>query len=205
MLHAWHYLNRPRADGPHDVLDVKATVDLTAQQGFFLYPVYQPAERNGADLLLIVDRNGSMVPFHRFTHELIETAHDGGIFRRIDIVYIHNVPTERVYRDPYLTMPVAVEQTLAGCTQQTSALVISDAGAARGHRRLERIRATALFLSRLKQCTSLIAWLNPMPEERWPRTSAQIIAHMVPMFPMQPDGMFGAVDAIRRQASHHAD
>lgn len=205
MAQAWRQLGRRPHAVSRDVLDIKATVDQTARQGFFLYPVYTSEQGNDTDLLLLVDRGGSMVPFHRFAHELVTTAHEEGHFRRLSALYFHNVPSERAYRDPYVTMPVVLDRVLADCTPETAVLVISDAGAARGHRRLERVRATALFLSRVKQRTSLIAWLNPMPRERWPGTSAQIIAHMAPMFPMHPDGMFDAINTMRGQVSRRAD
>jgi uncharacterized protein len=205
MAQAWRQLSRRPHAVARDVLDIKATVDQTARQGFFLSPVYTPEQGNDTDLLLLVDRGGSMVPFHRFAHELVATAHEEGHFRRLSALYFHNVPSERAYRDPYVTMPVVLDRVLADCTPETAVLVISDAGAARGHRRLERVRATALFLSRVKQRTSLIAWLNPMPQGRWPGTSAQIIAHMAPMFPMHPDGMFDAINTMRGQVSRRAD
>ncbi len=62
MAYAWRYLRRPIADGPEDVPDVEATVARAAQQGFFLAPVYRRRERNHAQLLLLIDQGGSMVP-----------------------------------------------------------------------------------------------------------------------------------------------
>jgi len=55
----------------------------------------------------------------------------------------------------------------------------------------------ALF--HFKQHTSLIAWLNPMPQERWSGTSAQIISPLTPMFQMDFDGFNNAIDVVRGQ------
>ena len=163
MAYTWRYLRRPMADGPADVLDVEATVEQATRQGFFLAPVYRRREVNHACLLLLIDQDGSMTPFHRFNRDLVETVEEDSTLSEIQIYYFHNVPTDRVYRDSHLTQPVSTEQVLAGCDLDTSVLIVSDAGAARGDRRMERIRATIEFLVKLKQQTSLIGWLNPMP------------------------------------------
>lgn len=204
MAYAWRYLRRPIADGPEDVLDVEATVERVVQQGFFLSPVYRHRERNHAHLLLLIDQGGSMVPMHRFSRDLIETAqpeNSGLVY--MDALYFHNVPGEYLYADPYLTKSVSRAEVFAHCSSDTSVLVVSDAGAARGHRSLQRIQATTETLFHLKQHTSLIAWLNPMPQERWSGSSAQIIAHLIPMRQMDLDGFNNAIDVVRGQPFHH--
>jgi len=178
--------------------------EQTARQGFFLYPVYDRRQRNYAHLVLLIDQGGSMVPFHRFTRDLVETARDEQESQiwQVELAYFQNVPPPHVFRDPHLTEPLPLEHVLAGFTADTSVLLVSDAGAARGYRRNERIRATAEFLVRLKRWTTLIAWLNPMPQSRWASTSAQFIARLVPMFQMDRDGFSNAINALRGQLPH---
>lgn len=201
MVYAWRYLRRPLADGPQDVLDIAATVEQTTQHGLFLGPVYRRRERNHAHLLLLIDQNGSMVPFHRFTRDLVETACHESTIEQVDGYYFHNVLAESVYTDPHMTEPVKLAHVLAHCTTDTSVLLVSDAGAARGYRRLERIRATSTVLRQVERSTPLVAWLNPMPEERWSGSSAQIIANLLHgrMFQMDPDGFSRAIDVVRGQ------
>jgi hypothetical protein len=42
-----------------------------------------------------------------------------------------------------------------------------------------------------------------MPEDRWQATSAHMISAAVSMFPMEPWGFTGAIDAARGQLSHY--
>jgi uncharacterized protein with von Willebrand factor type A (vWA) domain len=202
MIYNWRYLRRLVADGAPDVLDVEATVKRAARQGFFLAPVYRRQERNDARLLLFVDQNGSMMPLHRFTRDLVETAQFESSLPQAMVFYFHNTPAEAVYRDVYLTDKVPLPQALANCDSDTSVLIVSDAGAARGHRRLERIQATVEFLVSLKQYTTLVAWLNPMPIDRWIGSSAEIIATLVKMYPMDNEGLNQAIDIVRGQFLH---
>src|ERR1051325_4294114 len=87
MSYIWRYLRRPLHDGPADVLDVQATVEKTARQGFFLAPAYRRRTRNYAHLILLIDQGGSMVPFHRFTRDLIETAQDESNIGHVAVFY----------------------------------------------------------------------------------------------------------------------
>lgn len=201
LSYLWRYLRRPVADGPADVLNLTATVQQVSQQGFFLAPVYCRRETNHAHLFLLIDQEGSMTPFHRFTRDLVETAQEDSFLQmeNIHVYYFHNVPSTHVYADAHLTRPVPLPGVLASCDSETSVLIVSDAGAARGYWRMERIRATTSFLVQLKQRTSLISWLNPMPRERWVSTSAEMIAHLVPMELMDEDGMGNAIDVVRGQ------
>jgi uncharacterized protein len=200
MAYGWRQLRRPLADGPADVLDVETTVARAARQGFFLAPVYGRRERNHAHLLLLIDQGGSMTPLHRFSRDLVETACAAqSTLARVEVVYFHNVPGEYVYDDPHLTYPRPRDDALAGCRDDTSVLIVSDAGAVRGRREQARIRATTAVLFRLKQITPLLAWLNPMPQTRWPGTSAQIIKRLVPMYQMDWDGFSSAIDLLRGQ------
>jgi uncharacterized protein len=201
MVYNWRYLRRLVADGPLDVLDVDATIEQTTRQGFYLAPVYRRREQNHAHLLLLVDQNGSMTPVHRFSRDLVETArYEGGLApENVNVFYFHNVPAASVYKDIYLTEPIELKTVLASCDNETSVLIVSDAGAARGYRKLERIRATTSCLFQLKRHTTLIAWLNPMPEERWIGSSAEIIANLVLMYEMDKDGLSKAIDIVRGQ------
>jgi uncharacterized protein with von Willebrand factor type A (vWA) domain len=199
MSYTWRYLRRMLPDGPADVVDVQATVERAARQGFYLAPIFRRRQLNHANLILLLDQNGSMVPFHRFTRDVSETATRESAIAQVEIYYFHIVIGEHLYRDPYLTEPINWDVAMARCDGETSVLIVSDAGAARGFRRLPRIRATADFLARMRQHTVLTAWLNPLPDTRWTDTSAAVISQFVKMYQMDPDGFSSAIDVVRGQ------
>jgi len=208
MIYGWRHLSQLVADGPPNVLDVKATIEQVTQQGFYLAPVYRRQMSNHAHLLLLIDQNGSMTPLHRFTRELMETATNKSSDlqpEKVNVYYFHNIPGNFVYQDLYLTKPISLDEILANCDNGTSMLIVSDAGAARGYRKLRRIRATTSFLFQLKRYSSLIAWLNPMPKDRWIGSSAEIIAYLVPMYYMDKDGLSNAIDILRGQSLSSLD
>lgn len=199
LSYSWRYLRRNIPEGPAEVVDVSATVSMNAQQGFYLEPVMEQRSYNRAQLVLFIDQNGSMMPIHQFTREIVETAlYESGLTKgQVTVCYFQNVPVDYVYKDIFLTEPMALETVLDACSSDTSVLIVSDAGAARGYRRLERIRSTTRFLRRLRQTTQLCAWLNPVPRERWEGSSAEMMANLVSMFQMDDDGLSNAIDVVR--------
>jgi uncharacterized protein len=197
LAYGWRVLRRFKADGVLDVVDVMATVEQTARQGFYVAPVLQRRLVNQARLLLLIDREGSMVPFHRFSQEVVQTAQEDYDVAAIKVAYFHNILYEYVYEDEHMTQPIELEHLLEWCNQETIVLIVSDGGAARRNRRLERITAVTKFLANLRAHTSLISWLNPVPQERWEGTSAEILAYAVPMVAMTNDGFQQAINLVR--------
>ena len=198
MVYSWRYLRRPIADGTRDVLDIKMTVEEATKQGFFLQPVYCRREKNHAHLLILVDQEGSMTPFHHFSQDLVETAQYESSIEKVDVAYFHNLPAQYIYRDRFLTDKIAFLTVLSQCDSETRVLIVSDAGAARGYRHRERVSATTEVIWEIQQHTNLIAWLNPVPKLRWNSTTAKIIAHLVPMFSMNQEGLIQAISTLQR-------
>lgn len=210
MEYGWEYLRRPREDGPATILDIKATVERAARQGYVLDPVYRQETRNHSHLVLMVDRKGSMMPFHPLARDVVETARGAekeDKIGRLDVVYFSNAATDHhLFRDERLSQrlktgdrPATLEETLARCRRDTRIMIVSDAGAARGRRSLERIEATDDMIFHIRQKSRFIAWLNPMPEPRWKSTSAKVIAEIAPMFEMTRLGFHDAIRALRGQ------
>ncbi len=199
MLYGWRRLRRMQADGALTIFDLPETVERVARQGVLAAYAYRRKPRNHARLLLMIDQNGSMTPLHRFSRDLVQTAQRQAEAQELDldVAYFHNVPGEYLYADPHLTLPVDRNKVRSRCDRETSVIIVSDAGAARGFRHLPRIQRTIEALVFLKQATRLIAWLNPMPENRWRGSSAQMLAGLVTMRSLHWEGFSQVINAAR--------
>ncbi|MEM1393619.1 MAG: putative Ig domain-containing protein [Cyanobacteria bacterium P01_C01_bin.38] len=203
MKQSWRYLRRMLREGVPTELDVEATVDSISKQGVLLEPVIVPRRVNRSKLLLLLDLDGSMMPFQNLSNQLAETARKGGRLENTDIYYFHNCPIDYLYRDRYYQMAEKIDDALTcPSSHYTAALLFSDAGAARGGLNPERVEVTAQFLEQLKQQVRNIAWLNPMPRYRWFGTTAGQIAQFVPMFELSRQGLHNAIAVLRGQSGH---
>ncbi|KAA2243558.1 hypothetical protein F0L74_13785 [Chitinophaga agrisoli] len=185
MVKGWQFLRNKENSVSTQEIDVPATTFKIAQEGLFLEPVYRPGVRNREDALIILaDVRGSMTPFHELTNRLIYTARHEGGHPRAPVYYFQNCPLGYVYRKPNLAEPVKIKEALVKANRNvTIAIVISDAGAARGNtnptRVAERSQQTKHFLDFLYSNCAHVIWLNPVPKHRWAQTAADSIQNEV--------------------------
>ncbi|MGB7442862.1 MAG: hypothetical protein WA919_17490, partial [Coleofasciculaceae cyanobacterium] len=197
MKQSWRYLRRPVREGAPVELDIEATVDKLGRNSILLEPVLVPRRINRTDLVLIVDQEGSMVPFHALSRQLIETAERGGRLRQTRVFYFHDYADEYLYRHPALLNAQPIDEILAEVGERAVVLIVSDGGAARGNFDRERVKYTQEWIEQLQQSVQYLAWLNPMPNDSWQHTTAGEIKEFVPMFEMSRQGMNSAISVLR--------
>ncbi|MBW4465468.1 MAG: VWA domain-containing protein [Pegethrix bostrychoides GSE-TBD4-15B] len=199
MAGAWRQLRRPQRVGVPEELDVEATIASLARSGGLVSPVLRPRRRNLSRLVVLVDRQGSMTPFHPWIDAAMDSIKLGGLLGRVSFYYFHDCPETFLYRQPDLTGILRLETVLEEQVRGGSVLIISDAGAARGYFDSLRLSDTKAFLHKLQVQTYLYAWINPMPKQRWVATTAEDVACLVPMFPLDREGLNDAVNILRGQ------
>jgi uncharacterized protein with von Willebrand factor type A (vWA) domain len=178
MTKSWQYLRLKEKRGFQQNLDVAATVRHIAVEGIVTEPIFQTGYANRGDTIIILaDTRGSMTPFEGLTDRLIETARGAGGHPNAPVFYFQNYPTGYLYRKRNLSEPVKITEAFLKCNPAvTYAIIISDAGAARGNtdavRVQQRTAMTRLFLAELQKYAARIIWLNPMPVHRWKDTAA---------------------------------
>jgi uncharacterized protein len=94
VAQTWRRLKRPIRRGAATELDLAATIAQRCQLGIVTNVVMRPKTMNVARLLLLVDRQGSMAPFHRFCDEVCRAISEAGMLGETAIYYFHNVPAE---------------------------------------------------------------------------------------------------------------
>ena len=167
-------------------IDIPATVEQITKDGFFIKPVFAPTQtlEIPPKVLLLIDQKGSMAPFHPLCRHWVNLWSDATVY------YFHNCPTDSLYRDPQLRKGEDIEILSQFSPNNTVALIISDAGAAKQRSVPDRWDETVEFLNLLTDTVSRVAWLNPLPRDRWLDTTAEDIAKIypkqVPMFALTP-------------------
>lgn len=230
VAQAWRRLRRPVRTGPPIELDIEGTIEQHCRMGVASSVVLRPRRRNVARLLLLVDRQGSMAPFHRFCDEVCAAIQQAGRFEETALYYFHNVPAEGaddevleqledelfplldpilpqinslaegdLYTDSDLFDLKPLAEVLEQQAKGASVVILSDAGAGRGQYRVSRLLDTLAFLKALKQYTSHFVWINPLAKRYWPNSTAGYLARHVPMFSLDRDGMYQAVNVLRGQ------
>jgi uncharacterized protein with von Willebrand factor type A (vWA) domain len=133
---------------------------------------------------------------------VVESLHTGHL-GQVTIYYFHNVPTEVLYERETLTKPITIENALKA-HQNNTLLIFSDAGAARGFSRRDRVEESREFLVRVKPQWQPIVWMTPMPPHRWKHSSAEKISRLAhhTMIQLNEEGLIRAIDVLRGKLLH---
>jgi uncharacterized protein with von Willebrand factor type A (vWA) domain len=199
MKASWRYLRLMRRIGQRVELDIPGTIEQTYKQGVMLEPVLMPRRTNQAQLLILTDEGGSMVPFRHTTQALLESAAQCGL-RRVAFYFFHDAPLFYLFNNPLMRQKHAEDIDKAlGDFSGAGVLILSDGGAARGNLDKTRVTQTANFLKKLRERRLNVAWLNPVPAERWVGTTAERIREKcsVKMRSYDRDGLEASVNALR--------
>ncbi|MCF6405862.1 hypothetical protein L3C95_23385 [Chitinophaga filiformis] len=159
-------------------VDIPATVEEVARKGYF--NEWKLTEEDGfvTRWTLLIDHEGSMIAFKDLADAVVESATTGNIKNEGDVFYFRNYPSEYLFTNPEHTRSVKLRKLINSPSRNI--LIISDAGAARGYYSEDRVRKVFRMLYQLR--SHRIAWLNPLPEQRWKGTSAEKISSYVKMF-----------------------
>lgn len=201
-------LRRFARQGAPEELDLDATIDATARQGY-LDVVLRPERRNTIKVLLFLDVGGSMDPHVKLCEELFSAARSE--FKHLEYFYFHNCLYEGVWKDNRRrhTEQIPTWDVLHKYPSDYKIVFVGDAtmspyeitypGGAVEHWNEE---PGAVWLKRVADVYERLVWLNPTPEQAWRHTaSIQLIQEILGpqrMFPLTLRGLEGAMQALSR-------
>ena len=129
-----------------------------------------------------------MIPFSKVADYFVDSVKSVMGCERVKSYYFHNCPVGYLYQDSLLTQHLPVKDFIDGLSGKSVIVVVfSDAGAARGGWNEKRIKRTHHFLVNLKESSSIVCWVNPMPMTRWKGSSAGAISCLIGMESIESD------------------
>ncbi|MBK8988211.1 MAG: hypothetical protein IPM39_19450 [Chloroflexi bacterium] len=205
LIRPWLLARRLRRYGPRTELDLAATIARYARVGRLVEPQFRPGLKNRLTLLTLVDYGGSMLPFRPLVNTLLNHLWAlRGRFHQVLFYYFHDYPSPFLYRypdedwdsseppdllDPMLTNAVSTADLTINLQFDGSVLIISDGGAANQTYEERRYQTFERLVRDLYAETPRLAWLNPLPANRWPGSTADRIKDLLPMYVIDADGL----------------
>ncbi|WP_033919920.1 vWA domain-containing protein [Sphingomonas sp. 37zxx] len=206
---AMRRLRRFARTGAADELDLDATIEGTAKQGW-LDVQMRPERHNAVKLLLFLDVGGSMDPFVKLCEELFSAATSE--FKNLEFFYFHNCPYEGVWKDNRRrsTERTPMWDVLHKYGHDYKLVIVGDAsmspyeithpGGSVEHFNEE---SGAVWLQRLTNTYGSAVWLNPLPKDQWGYTqSVRILRERMRerMYPLTLAGLDEAMRELGRKA-----
>ena len=193
-----------RVDGQERVLDVDKTVDETCDNGGLLSLAYEKPRKNTVKVLLLIDSEGSMLPYSRLCNRLFQAVSRSNHFKDLKIYYFHNAIYDQLYTTPHCKMRDSVETTWVFNRLDSDYKVIFVGDAAMAPSELYRPGGNAIiglfnretgmeWFQKFKKRFKRQIWLNPIEKKSWEWTyGAQTIhdiGEVFPMFELTLDGL----------------
>ena len=196
-------LRRFAREGLAEELDLDATIDGTAKQGWL--DIHMRAERrNAVKVLLFLDNGGSMDPHVKLVEELFSAA--SAEFKNLEFFYFHNCLYEGVWKDNKrrFSERTATWDILHKYGHDYKVVFVGDAsmspyevshpGGSVEHFNEE---AGAVWLERVRHVYPATVWLNPTPEKQWDYSQSTRLIHELMGGSMYPLTLEGLDDAMR--------
>ena len=193
-----------RVDGQERVLDVDKTVDETCDNGGLLSLAYEKPRKNTVKVLLLIDSEGSMLPYSRLCNRLFQAVSRSNHFKDLKIYYFHNAIYDQLYTTPHCKLRDSVETTWVFNRLDADYKVIFVGDAAMAPSELYRPGGNAIiglfnretgmeWFQKFKKRFKKQIWLNPIEKKSWEWTyGAQTIhdiGQVFPMFELTLDGL----------------
>ncbi|MCH4893011.1 VWA domain-containing protein [Sphingomonas sp. SFZ2018-12] len=201
-------LRRFAREGAADELDIDATIDGTARQGW-LDVRMRPERHNAVKLLLFLDVGGSMDPWVKLCEELFSAATSE--FKNLEFFYFHNCIYEGVWKDNRrrFTERTNTWDVLHKFGHDYKLVIVGDASMspyeithAGGSVEHFNEEAGVIWLQRLTNTYPATAWINPIPKEQWGYSqSIRIMRELVNdrMYPLTIAGLDDAMRELTRK------
>ena len=204
---ALRHLRRFARQGAPDELDMDATIDGTARQGWLDIHM-RPERRNTIKVLLFLDIGGSMDAHVKMCEELFSAAKTE--FKHLEFFYFHNCLYEGVWKDNRRrhSEKIPTWDVLNKYPADWRAIFVGDAtmspyevtmpGGSVEHWNEE---AGAVWMKRATQQWDKVAWLNPTAERYWSYSaSVGMLRELVDerMYPLTLDGLEKAMRALAK-------
>ena len=90
-----------RVEGEKTELDIDSTIDETCENAGMLNIVYDKPRKNTVKLLLLIDSDGSMLPYSRLCNRLFQAVSKSNHFKDLKVYYFHNCIYDHLYTTPY--------------------------------------------------------------------------------------------------------
>jgi hypothetical protein len=195
-------------DGAAEELDIKATIDGTARQGWLDIHM-RPERRNAIKVLLLLDVGGSMDPFVKLVEELFSAATTE--FKNLEFYYFHNCLYEGLWKDNRrrFSERTPTWDVLHKFPHDYKVVFVGDAamspyeithpGGSVEHFNEE---SGAAWMQRVANTYPATVWLNPTPEAHWGYSqSTKNIRELMNdrMYPLTLDGLDDAMRELTRK------
>ena len=185
--------------GAEEELDIDDTIRSTARNAGFLDIRMVPERHNAVKVLMFFDIGGSMDPHVEMCEELFSAVRTE--FKHLEYFYFHNFLYDFVWKNNIRRFSEKTQtiDVMHKYTSDYKVIFVGDASMSPyeithigGNLEYHNEEAGAVWFQRIAETFPKLVWLNPLPEDYWPRThSVKLVRDLVEnrMYPLTLAGL----------------
>ena len=200
-----------RVDTQELELDIDKTIDQTCENAGMLKLAYEKPRKNTVKVLLLIDSDGSMLPYSRLCNRLFQAVSRSNHFKDLQVYYFHNAIYDQLYTTPRCKIYDSVETEWVFNRLDSEYKVIFVGDAAMAPSELYRKGGNAIiglfnketgmeWFAKFKKRFKKLIWLNPIEKMSWEWTygaqTIQAIGEMFPMYELTLDGLEAGIKKL---------
>ncbi len=200
-----------RVEGVETELNVDKTVDETCDNAGMLKIVYDKPRKNTVKVLLLIDSDGSMLPYSRLCNRLFQAVSKSNHFKDLKTYYFHNCIYDNLYNTPYCKRGdwVDTNWVLNNLDSEYKVIFVGDAAMApselfrKGGNSVIGLYNDELGIEWLKKFQRRYKkkiWLNPIDKDSWEwvygAKTIEAISDVFPMFELTLGGLEAGIKKL---------
>ena len=200
-----------RVENVEKELDIDKTIDETCDNGGMLTLAYEKPRKNTVKVLLLIDSDGSMLPYSQLCNRLFQAVSKSNHFKDLKVYYFHNAIYDNLYTTPRCKQYDSVETEWVFNRLDSEYKVIFVGDAAMAPSELYRKGGNAIiglynketgmeWFQKFKRRFKKQIWLNPILKEDWDWAYGSETIHDIgtvfPMFELTLDGLEAGIKKL---------
>lgn len=200
-----------RVEAQETELDIDKTIDETCENAGMLKIVYDKPRKNTVKVLLLIDSDGSMLPYSKLCNRLFQAVSQANHFKDLKVYYFHNCIYDNLYTTPYCKRGewIDTEWVLRNLDSEYKVIFVGDAAMAPSE--LYRQGGNSViglwnkelgidWLKKFKRRYKKQIWLNPIDKSSWEwiygAKTIHDIGELFPMFELTLDGLEAGIKKL---------
>jgi uncharacterized protein with von Willebrand factor type A (vWA) domain len=198
----WRRMRQQHIRQPSDEIDVPQTVQILSRNGYLKSLAYKTEKVSRQHFVLLIDCAEEMAAYQVLIDKFIWILKQSARLTKVEPLFFRQYPDVKAkeyyfYTNQEFTRSAPLRYLEKSWDRGSCIFVLSDGGGINGTLDFGHLSVMQSLCKRLKANFSQVIWFNPLPEERWKNTTADILAQEILCLPIDQKGIERAVRFLK--------
>ena len=198
----WRRMRQQSIRQPSDEIDVPQTVKVLSRYGYLKSLAYKTEKVSRQHFVLLIDCAEEMGAYQVLINKFTWILKQSTRLTKVAPLFFRQYPDFKhndfhFYANQEFTRSAPLQKLEKSWYSNSCVFILSDGGAINGTLDFGHLSVMQSLCKRLQSNFSQVIWFNPLPEERWKNTTAEIFAQEILSLPLDQKGIAKAVRFLK--------